>query len=72
MYLYTHIYICIYIHSYIYIYTYTHIYIYVYIHIIVSSIISPHGCHIEMDSSIDCSELTLGNYYINKCIYIFI
>lgn len=24
------------------------------------TIISPHGCHIEMDSSIECSELTLG------------
>eukprot|EP00596_Hydrurales_sp_CCMP1899_P008989 CAMPEP_0119055450 /NCGR_PEP_ID=MMETSP1177-20130426/75722_1 /TAXON_ID=2985 /ORGANISM="Ochromonas sp, Strain CCMP1899" /LENGTH=369 /DNA_ID=CAMNT_0007035977 /DNA_START=462 /DNA_END=1571 /DNA_ORIENTATION=+ len=28
------------------------------------SIISPHGCHIEMDSSIDCSELTLGNWLV--------
>jgi hypothetical protein len=26
------------------------------------SIVSPHGCHVEMDTSIECSELTLGNW----------
>ena len=28
----------------------------------VDSIVSPHGCHVEMDTSIECSELTLGNW----------
>ena len=26
----------------------------------VASFIPPHGCHVEMDTSIECAELTLG------------
>lgn len=32
------------------------------------TVISPHGCHIEMDTSLECSELTLGNWWEGEWI----